>query len=184
MRRAARRQILGSRLKRFRTARALTQRQLGSLSRLSSQYISDVECGRRGIRFANLCRIAGALGLSVSSFLDLELEAHPSRRGQSPAAPSAPHALPVRPWLRAVDTAEHKAALGARIARLRKQQGLSQAKLCLMAGIGHAYLVDVEKGRRNVGFDNLCRIAAALGVTVSELTDIGDPSRAAPAPKG
>lgn len=67
-----------------------------------------------------------------------------------------------------------KAKLGKRIAELRKSQGLSQDKLCMMIGLGHTYLVDVENGRRNIGFENLCKIADGLGVTVSELTDIGE----------
>ncbi len=67
-----------------------------------------------------------------------------------------------------------KIALGKRISKIRNSQGLSQDKLCMMVGLGHTYLVDVENGRRNIGFENLCKIAGGLGVTVSELTDIDD----------
>lgn len=42
----------------------------------------------------------------------------------------------------------------------------------MMMGLGHTYLVDVENGRLNIGFTNLCRIAEGLGITVSELVDI------------
>lgn len=40
-----------------------------------------------------------------------------------------------------------------------------------MIGVGHTYLVDVENGRRNIGIENLCRIADGLGIRVSELTN-------------
>ncbi len=49
---------------------------------------------------------------------------------------------------------------------------MSQDKLCMMIGLGHTYLVDVENGKRNIGFVNLCRIADGLGITVSQLVDI------------
>ncbi len=42
----------------------------------------------------------------------------------------------------------------------------------MMIGLGHTYLVDVENGKRNIGFVNLCRIADGLGITVSQLVDI------------
>ena len=71
-----------------------------------------------------------------------------------------------------MDTEEYKKLIGRRIAELRNAQGLSQDRLCLMIGFGHTYLVDVENGKRNLGFVNLCKIAAGLGITVSELTDI------------
>lgn len=62
--------------------------------------------------------------------------------------------------------------LGKRIAELRNAQGLSQDKLCMMMGLGHTYLVDIENGRINIGFFNLCKIADGLDITVSELVDI------------
>lgn len=76
-----------------------------------------------------------------------------------------------------------KIALGRRIAEIRNSQGLSQDKLCMMVGLGHTYLVDVENGRRNIGFENLCKIAGGLGVTVSELVDIDDFNRLVSAPQ-
>lgn len=39
-----------------------------------------------------------------------------------------------------------------------------------MVGFSHSYLVDVESGRRNIGIENLCKIADGLGVKVSDLT--------------
>lgn len=76
-----------------------------------------------------------------------------------------------------MNTDDLKKILGRRIAEVRKSQGLSQDKLCLMIGFGHTYLVDVENGRRNIGFDNLCKIASGLGMTVSQLLDIDEFNR-------
>lgn len=71
-----------------------------------------------------------------------------------------------------MDVDECKRLLGKRIAEIRNSQGLSQDKLCMMMGLGHTYLVDVENGRLNIGFTNLCRIAEGLGISVSHLVDI------------
>lgn len=60
------------RLRAFRLTHNLTQKRLGLLSGLSPSYISDIECGRRGIRFVNLCRLAKGLGVSVSVLLDFD----------------------------------------------------------------------------------------------------------------
>ena len=38
-----------------------------------------------------------------------------------------------------------------------------------MVGIERTYLIDVEKGRRNVAIDNLIKISQGLGVELSYL---------------
>ncbi len=78
---------------------------------------------------------------------------------------------------------DNRIKLGERVRELHCRQNLPLRRFGMMTGLGHAYLSEIENGKREVRFDNLCRIAAALGVTVSELTDIGDPSRTASAPK-
>ena len=60
--------------------------------------------------------------------------------------------------------------LGQRIRSEREAQDISLRRFALMIGVGHTYLVDVENGRRNIGIENLCKIADGLGVKVSELT--------------
>ncbi len=64
-----------------------------------------------------------------------------------------------------------KLELGRKIRRIREAQGLSQRRFALMVGLGQAYLSDVENGRCNIGFENLCKIADGLEVKVSELTE-------------
>lgn len=61
--------------------------------------------------------------------------------------------------------------LGQRIRSEREAQDISLRRFALMIGVGHTYLVDVENGRRNIGIENLCKIADGLGVKVSDLTD-------------
>lgn len=66
--------------------------------------------------------------------------------------------------------AKERRALGRRISLLRQERGLSQYRFSAMVGINRSYLIDVEKGRRNVSVDNLIRIAQGLGIPLSELT--------------
>ena len=68
-----------------------------------------------------------------------------------------------------MDMNERKIKLGQRIRK--EAQGISLRRFALMIGVGHTYLVDVENGRRNIGIENLCRIADGLGIRVSELTN-------------
>lgn len=60
-------------------------------------------------------------------------------------------------------------SFGDRVRELRTQQGLSQEKFALIAGLDRTYLASLEKGKRNVSILNLQKIANALGMTISEL---------------
>lgn len=70
-----------------------------------------------------------------------------------------------------MDISERKIKLGQRIRSEREAQDISLRRFALMIGVGHTYLVDVENGRRNIGIENLCKIADGLGVKVSKLTE-------------
>lgn len=70
-----------------------------------------------------------------------------------------------------VNTHEERRALGAKIRRLRAEQGLTRRKLALMIGANHSTLGKIEAGRVNFMFDKLERIADALGVNVKDLFD-------------
>ena len=67
------------------------------------------------------------------------------------------------------NTAAIRRNLGLRIRDLREGQGLSQYKFSAMVGLERTYLIDVEKGRRNVAIDNLIKISQGLGVELSYL---------------
>ncbi|MCI9129170.1 MAG: helix-turn-helix transcriptional regulator [Eggerthellaceae bacterium] len=66
------RKQFGAHLRSLRLNRGMTQKDLSSSSMLSARYISDIECGRRGIRFVNTCRLARGLGVPVSELLDFD----------------------------------------------------------------------------------------------------------------
>jgi len=54
--------------------------------------------------------------------------------------------------------------IGKRIAELRSEKGLSQAKLAELSGVGYSHIARIEKGYYSVGIDVLAKIAGALGV--------------------
>ena len=51
---------------------------------------------------------------------------------------------------------------GRRIRQLRLAQGLTQEALADRAGLHPTYVGGVERGERNVGFDNILKLARAL----------------------
>jgi transcriptional regulator with XRE-family HTH domain len=58
---------------------------------------------------------------------------------------------------------------GTRIRELRHNRQLSQEKLAELAGLDRSYMGGIERGDRNVAFDNICRVADALKVHPREL---------------
>lgn len=53
--------------------------------------------------------------------------------------------------------------------RMRQERQLSQEALAELVGIHRNYLGGIERQERNVGLDNIARIARALGVSPSRL---------------
>lgn len=62
-----------------------------------------------------------------------------------------------------------RAVLAANMRRMRQERQMSQEALADKAGIHRNYLGGIERQERNVGVDNIEKIARALGVTASEL---------------
>lgn len=54
--------------------------------------------------------------------------------------------------------------VGANIARLRMERGLTQEKFCVMAGITQSYLSRIENGHVNLSLFGINDIAQALDV--------------------
>lgn len=71
------------------------------------------------------------------------------------------------------------AAIGRRIALLRKARELSLDALVRRAGVSKGTLVQIEQGRANPGISTLCRLAAALGASVADLVAPADAGEAA-----
>ncbi len=61
--------------------------------------------------------------------------------------------------------------VGNRIRYLRKQKGLSQEKLALLADLDRTYLAGIESGKRNATIISLEKISNALEVTLKDLFD-------------
>jgi len=74
--------------------------------------------------------------------------------------------------------------LGARVAELRKDNGMTQAQLAETIGVAQQVVASYEIGRRRVPVSALPALAHALAVTVENL--IGEeakPAKRGPAPK-
>lgn len=55
--------------------------------------------------------------------------------------------------------------------RLRQERQLSQEGLAELAGIHRNYVGGIERQERNVGIDNIERIARAFGVTPARMLE-------------
>ena len=66
-------------------------------------------------------------------------------------------------------SAADQAALGRAVRELRGAAGLSQEGLAERCGLHRTYVGGIERGERNPSYNNLLRIADALGVRASEL---------------
>ncbi|MDO4538735.1 MAG: helix-turn-helix transcriptional regulator [Coriobacteriales bacterium] len=64
--------------------------------------------------------------------------------------------------------------LGMRVTKIRKDRHLSQGKLSAMAGLDRTYILDIEKGRRNVSVAALARIAWSFGISLAYLLEALD----------
>lgn len=66
-------------------------------------------------------------------------------------------------------TAGIKKFVGARVRELREAKGWSQEQLGFKSGLHRNYVGGIERGERNVGIENLARLAKALGVSPRDL---------------
>ena len=71
--------------------------------------------------------------------------------------------------------------LGQRVRTLRKQRGLSQARLGDRAGLSGKFIGEVERGEKSISIDSLYRVSVALDIPLRALTDVrADKPSAAP----
>ena len=66
-------------------------------------------------------------------------------------------------------TAEIKSQVGAKLRKLREKLGWSQEDLGFEAGLHRNYIGGIERGERNVGVENIAKLAQALGVRPRDL---------------
>lgn len=60
-------------------------------------------------------------------------------------------------------------ALGQALREERQARGLTQQELADRSGLTKSYVSDVERGERNVTFENLLRLVRGTGVRLSSL---------------
>ena len=60
---------------------------------------------------------------------------------------------------------------GKRVRLIRKAQGLSQEDLAERADMHRTYIGMIERGEKNITLLNIHKIANALDITISSLTD-------------
>ena len=60
-------------------------------------------------------------------------------------------------------------ALGAAIRRVRRQLGISQERLALLAEVDRSYAGRVERGDNNIALLTLLKVARALDISLAEL---------------
>jgi transcriptional regulator with XRE-family HTH domain len=63
-------------------------------------------------------------------------------------------------------------ALAERIRAFRQQQKLSLDTLARRAGVSKGMLVEIEKGAANPSIAILCKLSAAMGVSVADIVDV------------
>ena len=61
--------------------------------------------------------------------------------------------------------------VGERIRKIRLAKGLSQEELAFEADLHRAYIGQIERGEKNIGVQNLQKIASALKIKISKLID-------------
>ena len=61
--------------------------------------------------------------------------------------------------------------LGKKIKFLRESAELSQENFADKCGFDRTYISMIERGKRNLSFSNLVKVANGLGVSVSQLTE-------------
>ncbi|HMH31191.1 MAG TPA: helix-turn-helix transcriptional regulator [Methylomirabilota bacterium] len=61
--------------------------------------------------------------------------------------------------------------LGKRLKQLRLESGLTQEKLSIATGLSQTYISGVENGIRNPSIKTLDKLAKALGVSISDITN-------------
>jgi transcriptional regulator with XRE-family HTH domain len=59
--------------------------------------------------------------------------------------------------------------LGKRLHELRAAKKWSQEEFAHVSGLHRTYIGQIERGEKNISFDNLSKVAGALGLTLSDL---------------
>jgi transcriptional regulator with XRE-family HTH domain len=67
--------------------------------------------------------------------------------------------------------AEINKKVGARIRKYRKEKKWTQEKLAFISELHRAYIGHIERGEKNIGLENLEKIAKALKTQIKDLIE-------------
>ncbi|MDN3717432.1 helix-turn-helix domain-containing protein [Vibrio breoganii] len=70
-------------------------------------------------------------------------------------------------YMRDYTKKDPKVQFGRQLRRLRVSKGLSQEALALAAGLDRTYVSGCERGTRNIGLENIIKLAEALSICPS-----------------
>jgi transcriptional regulator with XRE-family HTH domain len=77
--------------------------------------------------------------------------------------------MPKKSKLKLMPANFDKESLGERLARIRKERGLTQKEVADKTGLIQASVSDYERGRLRLAADMIVRFAVALGISTDEL---------------
>jgi transcriptional regulator with XRE-family HTH domain len=77
--------------------------------------------------------------------------------------------MPKKSKLKLMPVEFDKDSLGERLARIRKERGLTQNQIAARTGLTQVLVSDYERGRLRLTADMVVRFAVALGTTTDEL---------------
>jgi transcriptional regulator with XRE-family HTH domain len=141
-----------ARAREWRERRGWSQARVARAAGLTQASVSNYETGRRDPTLLSALRIASALDVALGDLMD------PALDGQSPD--------PVN------EDAHSEARLVGRRARdWRVARGLSQARVARAAGLSQPTLSAYEAGKRQLRLTAASRLAAALEISLHDLTN-------------
>ncbi len=90
---------------------------------------------------------------------------HKYRGGKSVMSSNSKKSSPISK----AELLEIRQNFGTKVKNFRKANRLSQEDLALRSSLHRNYISDTERGRRNISFDALFKLASGLGVNVRDL---------------
>lgn len=73
--------------------------------------------------------------------------------------------------MRVAERSRATLALGRTVRALRTERGLSQEELGFSAGLHRTYVGQIERGEKNLGWENVVKLCSGLGVQLHEFAE-------------
>lgn len=145
--------ILGKNLKKIRTSRNITQKELSVLSNVSQSTIAEIEKGtRQNLRADNLNKISIALAISTDELLGLSKDTE--------------YTMP------------NISSLGKNIRKIRIEKKLGLNELSRLSGVSRSSISMLETGKiQSLSNNNLIKIADVLNVSGDSLLGLSHTSK-------